>query len=261
MRGNGFASAGDDDFLAVFHAPEELAIHRPPAHPGPQLSRFFQVLFKCSPAPLGNLQLRFQRDRNSELSETHRADPVDFDEIAVTHMGPAIAGLNLERFFEEIDMNKAIGHLSVVALCMGIGIASSDAKQPARPAKGAELNDQIERSSTCWVDENGYAIDQPPAGQMASFVQEGSQAGPSVCGPDGWSHPVASPPANSGSGSLRPAPGHKPVTPGAPIEGELAPGSLDRSEFNKFMDEASTAADQQREERRRRRAEEDEGIE
>ncbi len=240
--------------------PRELAIHRPPAHPGPQLSRFFQVLFKSAAAPLGNLQFRFQRDRNSELSETHRADPVDFDEIAVTHMGPAIAGLSFERLFEEIDMNKVICHLSVVALCMGIGIASSDAKQPARSAKGAELNDQIERLSTCWVDENGHAIDQPPAGQMASFVQEGSRAGASVCGPEGWSHGVAGPGPKPPGGSVPPPPDHKPLIPGEPIEGELAPGSLDRSEFNEFMEEASAAAAQQNYERRRKRDKDREGV-
>lgn len=149
-------------------------------------------------------------------------------------------------------MKKVICNISVVALCMGIGIASSDAQQLSRSTKSVQLNEQIPDRNTCWVDENGYAIDEPPAGQLATFVAEGTEAGSSYCGPDGWSHAVGGPAPFPPRGSIPPRADHKPLIPGEPIEGEFVPGARDQSEFNQFMEEASAAA-RQREERRRQR--------
>lgn len=145
-------------------------------------------------------------------------------------------------------MKTWIRNLTIIGLCMGTGIAASAASELTRSTRTIDSGQELPRG--CPLDENGHAVDELPSGQLGRIAQQGAQVGGSVCGPDGWSHPVTGP-ARMRSGSVPARPG-----PGEPVEEKVDPnpGALDRSWYRSetTLDKPSTGRN------RRNRSEDEE---
>ena len=139
-------------------------------------------------------------------------------------------------------MRKVICNISVFALCMGLGIATSNAQLPPRSGEVVR---------TCTIDDQGQPVAGLTQDQQVSVVPEGTSINGYQCVAGSWNKLVGGPGPSPGGGSIPPHSGSKPLKPGDPVEEVVVPGGPDRSEFNKFMDEASAEAARQRAQRGR----------